>query len=96
MPDWLPFQDPFVRNLAIAAAVFIVLVIAARWWLKRREAALDRRRRGELRRAYDQLQLQQREIGQLAGQIVATSSTATIAGFEILRQIEAVFAEGQH
>ncbi|HUU94477.1 MAG TPA: hypothetical protein VM487_01960, partial [Phycisphaerae bacterium] len=30
----------------------------------------------------------------LAGRIVSTSSTTTIAGFEIVRQIEAVFADG--
>src|SRR5205085_4897927 len=37
-------------------------------------------------------QLEQRRVQ--ASQIIATSSTASVAGYEIIRQIEAVFEEG--
>ena len=94
MPEWLKLEDPLVQKFVYGAAAFIVLVLVVRFWQRRREAAAAARRRSELRQTYSQLQLQQREIEQLARRIIATSSTATIAGFEIVRQIEAVFTDG--
>ncbi len=95
MPEWLTLQEPFVRTVATGAVCMILIIVAVHIWQRRREAVAEARRRAERQRTYGQLQVQQRELTALAGQVVATSSTATIAGFEIVRQIEAVFAEGQ-
>ena len=40
------------------------------------------------------MQLQQEELDRLAARILATSSTGTIAGFTLVRQIEAVYTDG--
>jgi hypothetical protein len=95
MLDWQLLQNPVVRKLVTAAGVILLLLILGRIWRRWREAAAAARRRRELRRAYGHVQEQQREISELAAQIVATGSTAVIAGFQVVRQIEAVFTEGQ-
>ena len=94
MPDWLKLEDPLARNLVLAAAAFLLLVLAARFIQRRRESAAQARRRAELRKTYGRVQLQKQEISRLAQQIIATSSTGSIAGFVIMRQIEAVFTDG--
>ena len=90
--DW---SDPLVRRIVLAAAAFVLLVIVLRIvgrWCERRAAA---RRRAELHQAFAGVRLEQEEIRRLAEQIIATSSTARIAGYAILRQVETVFSEGK-
>lgn len=87
-------KDPVIIAIISAAAVIIVLTIIGRLWRSRREAVHDSRRRAELRKQRGFLQMQEREVKRLAGRIIATSSTAAIAGFIIVRQIEAVFTDG--
>ncbi len=98
-PSGLPFNidlsDPFTQRVLIVAAAFIALVIVLRIFGRIRENAASRRYRSELRRGMDEVRLQQEEVRQLAEQIAATSSTARIAGYAIVRQIETVFTEGR-
>ena len=86
--------DPVIVAVLLGAGIVVVLTIVARIWRRSREAVSDRRRRAELRRQRGYLEIQQQEMERLAGRIIATSSTATIAGFRIVRQIEAVFTDG--
>lgn len=86
--------DPVITAIILAAGVVAVLALVARLWSRRREARYYARRRAELRKQRGYLQMQQQEIARLASQIIATSSTSTIAGFRIVRQIEAVFTDG--
>lgn len=94
MPDWLQFADPFVQKVVLIAAGAILLILVASIWQRRREAAAYARRRAELRKTYGDVQMRQQQIRALAEQIIATSSTTAIAGFVIVRQIEAVFTDG--
>lgn len=95
LPVSLNLQDPLVQRIVLAAAALVVLVIflwiVGRW----REARAAARRRAEVRRRFEGVRLEQEEIRRLAGQIVATSSTARIAGYAILRQVETVFSDGK-
>ena len=86
--------DPVIMALVVGAAAVVVLTIIARLWGRYRQAARDVRRRAELREQRGFVEKRQQEIGRLAGRIVATSSTASIAGFTIVRQIDAVFTDG--
>lgn len=86
--------DPVIIAIVLGAAVVVVLTLVGRLWNRRREAGYNARRRAELRKQRGYLQTQQREIERLAGKIVATSSTASIAGFQVVRQIEALFTDG--
>ncbi|MEW6251041.1 MAG: hypothetical protein AB1716_10370 [Planctomycetota bacterium] len=91
----LDLSDPFTQRVALLVGAFILLVILLRMFGRWRERAAIRRRSAELRRGFDELRLQQEEIRRLADNIVATSSTARIAGYAIVRQIETVFTEGR-
>jgi hypothetical protein len=98
LPDWLPslsLSDPTVQKIVAGAAALIVLVILLRIISKVRYDVANARLRAELRREKDALQVQQEEAKQLAETIVATSSTARVAGYAIVRQIETVFAEAK-
>ncbi len=98
VPEWLYWlipQDALARTVVAVALAVIVVALLGRAWQRRREQRLAARRSAELRRTYGVLQMQQQEIAKLATRILATSSTGTIAGFEVVRQIEAVFADGQ-
>ncbi|MBU0640823.1 MAG: hypothetical protein KKB50_18310 [Planctomycetes bacterium] len=77
-----------------AAAGVIVLTFVGYIWRRRREAAYTARRQAELRKQYNVLHMREQEIERLGDRIVATSSTQTIAGFAIIRQVEAVFTDG--
>ncbi len=87
-------DDSVVVVLVAAAAGIVGLVLAVRLWQRWRWSAHLSRRRRELRKQQRAIDARQQEIERLAGRIVSTSSTTTIAGFEIVRQIEAVFADG--
>ena len=86
--------DPVIIAIVAGAAVVIVLSVLGRLWRRGRETAAAARRRTALREQRGFLQKQQAEVERLAGKIIATSSTGSIAGFEIARQIEAVFTDG--
>ncbi len=86
--------DPVVIAIVVGAAVVVVVSLIARVWRWRREAAREARRRGESRKQRGFVHKQQAEVERLASRIIATSSTGSIAGFVIVRQIEAVFADG--
>jgi hypothetical protein len=86
--------DPVIIAIVLAAGTLIVLSLIARLWRRSRETAHDARRRAELRKQRGYLHLKQQEIERLAGGIIATSSTASIAGYTIIRQVEAVFTDG--
>ena len=94
MPDWLDFKDPIVSKIVYAAIGLLVLTVLLSVWNRFREARYYARRRKEIRKTQKAVELQQREADRLGTRIIATSSTNDIAGFEVVRQIEAVFTEG--
>lgn len=87
-------SDPVILTLLIACAALLVFAVVATAIRRRREALAERERRAARRRQIGYLDMQQQEVERLAARIIATSSTTTLVGFEVLRQIEAVFAEG--
>lgn len=95
MPHWFDIQDPLVRAGLVAAAALVALLVLGYLWRRVRDAVVTARRRAELRKVREHVQAQQQELHRLADLIIATSSTGAVAGFTIVRQIEAVFAEGQ-
>jgi hypothetical protein len=92
--NWLWSLDPTTRLILLLAAGVSALILLAAIVQRIRQSAVDARRRAELRRTMHSVELQQQEIERLSTRIIATSSTPAIAGFEIVRQIEAVFADG--
>jgi uncharacterized protein YbjQ (UPF0145 family) len=88
------FSNPLVVALLLAALAVTVLSVLARFFQSRKESARLRKRRDELRRQQGHLVMQQQELERLAGRILATSSTSLVAGFQIMRQIEAVVTDG--
>ena len=91
----LGINDPLAIKIVYAAAAFIVLVIVLSVVSRRRTARRATGEQAALRRGYDEFQWRQKEINRLALRIEATSSTGRIAGFAIVRQVEAVFTEGR-
>ena len=80
-------------NLVVGAAVFLVVVwIALRIqrWLRRRRPPRIHPNLAKYQEGEDVAQLRRAE----AQKILATSSTDSIAGYRIIRQIEAVFVDG--
>lgn len=90
----LSFDDPLVRWAVAICAGLLVLALLARFLRRRREARYAARRRDEVRQRHGYLYMQQQELQRLAARIVATSSQSNIAGFQIVRQIEALFTDG--
>lgn len=88
-------SDPLVQKIVYAAALLVVVVILLRIIRRVRESAAEARRRAERRRELGEQQSQQEELKQAAEQIVATSSTARIAGYGIVRQVETLFTEAK-
>lgn len=88
------FSNPLVVALLLAACAVVLITILARVIQGRRDALGARRLRDEMRRQQGYVALQQQEVERMASRILATSSTASIAGFELVRQIEAVFTDG--
>ena len=86
--------DPVILAVVLGAAVVIVLSLIGRVWRRSRDAAYNARRRAELAKQRGFVRMKQQEIERLASEIVATSSTGAIAGYTIIRQIEAVFTDG--
>lgn len=90
----MPQLDPLALQIILGALGFVVIVILAAWWQRRRERRLAARYRAEWQTARRELQMQQAQIDELAGRIVATSSTGQIAGFDVIRQVETLFTDG--
>jgi hypothetical protein len=86
--------DPVIIAIVAGAAAIVVLTIVGHVWKRARNAAYSARRRAEFRKHRGYLRMKQQEIERLASRIIATSSTSSIAGFTIIRQIEAVFTDG--
>lgn len=85
--------DPVVDTIILIGAAVILAALLGVLRGSRR-AARQRRDRRERRRQRSFVEQQRIEQARLATQIIATSSTGAIAGFEIIRQIEAVFTDG--
>ncbi len=97
-PDWLhttslSLSDPIVQKIIAAAVGLIILVIVVRVIGRVRHAIADAGLRAQLRRDKEESLSQQQELQRLSEQIVATSSTARVAGYAIVRQVETVFTE---
>lgn len=87
--------DPLVQKIIIGAAGLVVLSLLLGWLGRRREAASARRANAELRAGMAEVRLKQTQLEELAAAIVATSSTAKIVGYKVLRQVETVFSDGE-
>ncbi len=89
--DWLVDHRTYV-GYAVGVLVALVLLRRAARGLRRRRkpAALHPRLQAYAGRTEADLQADQLE----AAKIVATSSTAAVAGYQIVQQIEAVYVEG--
>jgi hypothetical protein len=87
-------DQPLTLAIVIGAGAIVVLVIVTRWWQRRREARIAAQRSAAVREQFSVLQIKQQEVQRLGSRIIATSSTGAIAGFTIVRQIEAVFTDG--
>jgi hypothetical protein len=85
--------DPVVDAIIVGGAVLVALPLIG-ILLRLRSATRSRRLQKELRRHHTFADEQKQGRAKLAGKITATSSTGTIAGYEIVRQIEAVFTDG--
>ncbi len=91
--QWLSLDDPVGLILMVMGAILVVAIIAG--ILRRgRESAESARRRSWIDTERQRSAAQREAVARQARRIIATSSTGTIAGFEILRQVEAVFTEG--
>jgi len=100
MPEWLQnlpasLSDPLVRRIVWAAAGIIVLVIVLRIIRRVRYRLANARLRATLARERDEMHQQQAEAHRLAERILATSSTARIAGYAIVRQVETLITEAR-
>ena len=95
LSQYISLSDPVVQKIAIGAALLIVLVLVLRVLGRFREAAASRRRRAEHRRQMESTREQEEEFKRLAEQIVATSSTARLAGYGIIRQVETVVTDAR-
>ncbi len=86
-------MDPIAIIIALIGFAFAAVVVTVALWSRRR-----RRRRRHRRSAAHQHWSVQRAAAEAerraaAGRIIATSSTDAITGFEVVRQIEAVFVD---
>ena len=88
-------SDPLVQKIVIGAVALIFLVILAKIVGRVREGAAEARRRAERKREAGEAQTQEEELKRSAEQIVATSSTARIAGYGIVRQVETLYTEAR-
>ncbi|MCG3127334.1 MAG: hypothetical protein CHACPFDD_02192 [Phycisphaerae bacterium] len=96
MPTTAPTAPPFdpVTLIIIAAAAIVLLSIAAAWHRRRLDRAIATQRRSAILSQRQRNAGQRADVARLASRIIATSSSPAIAGFEIVRQIEAVFTDG--
>lgn len=95
MPNWIQFNDPLVRWVVLGSIGVILLILLARARQRWRDSAYARQRRLDHQKRVALQRHDDEQSARLACKILATSSTSQIAGFEISRQIEAVFVEGR-
>jgi hypothetical protein len=92
--DWSDWLVAYRLHIGIATLVLVALVVLQRslQFLRRRRPAapLNPRLQKYGERSAAELQADR----QAAEKIIATSSTGRVAGYEVIRQIEAVFVEG--
>jgi len=86
--------DPVVLSILVAAGAVVVVTIVIRLLRARLEAREWAQRAAEVRRRRSHQHVERQELARRAANIVATSSTGQIAGYAIVRQIEAVFTDG--
>jgi hypothetical protein len=91
---WLSTLDPTTRMIVAGMAALVGLIILASIVRRFRTSRENVKRSRWLQQERARSEKQQAEMSRLAESIIATSSTANIAGYEIERQIDAVFAEG--
>lgn len=91
-PSALPL-DPVTLVVVVAGAI-VLLSIAAAWHRRRQDRAIAAQRRLSVLSQRERSAGQRADVARLASRIIATSSSPTIAGFELVRQIEAVFTDG--
>ena len=96
LPSTMPAMDPFARRVVIGAAVALGLVILLVILGRIRRGIERRRMRVTVRRRQAAMAAEQKTLRTLAEQILATSSTDRIAGYEVVRQIEAVFTDNHN
>ncbi|MCB0059205.1 MAG: hypothetical protein KDE45_19335 [Caldilineaceae bacterium] len=90
--SWLPGG---LTQYLIALIVILAAALLLRRWLSgRRESAYFRQHAREVKQRQAQVEQERQSAGRLASRIIATSSTSEIAGFEIKRQVEALFTDG--
>lgn len=87
-------NDPVILAIIGGALALVLLSVIGGIRRRFREAAQRARMRSAVRRQRDLREQEQAEFESLASRITATSSTDSIAGFVIVRQIEAVFTDG--
>ncbi len=87
--------DPFTRYIVLGAGAIILLglllSIIGRWRQRRRTSEIQ----ASVRKSVAERERRAAERTQLADRILATSSTGQLLGFEIVRQIETVFSDGE-
>ena len=94
MLSFIDWGDPLWLALGGAAVVVFGLSLLRRWVDAVREGARRRRLRHEVRANRTFAEEQKLRTEELATRILATSSTSEIVGFDVVRQIEAVFTDG--
>ena len=96
--EFLPWLENHRNLLIVITAVLLGLVVLQRIYLMVRRVLRNRRPAAELNpklQKYAGTTATDAQADRLAAdKIIATSSTARIAGYEVLKQIEAVFVEG--
>jgi hypothetical protein len=87
--------DPVVEKIVLGALALVIVAVLLHFIGRWRDATAAARFRADLHAGFEEVRLQHEEIKRLAEQIMATSSTGRIAGYGLVRQVEAVFSEGQ-
>ncbi len=87
--------DPVVEKIVLGAIALVIVAVVLRFVGRWRDARAAARFRNDLHAGFEEVRLHHEEIKRLAEQIMATSSTSRIAGYGLMRQVEAVFSEGQ-
>lgn len=86
-------NDLVIIAIIGGSLVLIVLSILGRIWRRARDAAQLARLRSSVQQQRGLRERKQAELERVAARIIATSSSDAIAGFTIVRQIEAVFTD---